>query len=241
MNLMTRLRILGILLAAAGLAAAGGGFLYGMPQADDGLDSAQAMYEAQGVKLSYDKNGTLVDRGTPEGARRIMALLVDDWKYPVNRANLDPNNPVVNTRDELMFFYATITYHVLNQTVAVKLTEKDVAKPLEFRGVTYDKAGTYNLTVQKYYAQFDRSNPIERQLRDAWSPQALALTGSLSGGHANQAAGELAKMTTLAVGAIGLLFTFAGVGLVWVSFGRPETAEDRRAAGLATTLVAPGK
>ncbi len=221
-NLMKRVRILGVALAAAGLALAGAGFAYGGRTASDGLASAQAMYEAQGVKLSYNEQGQLLDRGTPEGAQKIMTLLVNEWKYPVDQANFDPNDPLVNTRDELMYEYAVITYHVLNGEVTVKLTEKDV--PITYRGVTYDKPGEYKIAPQKYFAQLDRSNVIEKQLRDAWSPLALGLTSALAGGHANQAVGEIAQGTSLAVGGIGLLFAFAGAGLVWTSFSRDQPA-----------------
>lgn len=215
---MKRIRIVGILLVVAGVGLAGAGFAYGMPQANDGLASAQAMYEAQGVVLTYNDEGQLTDRGTTEGAAKIMKLLVEDWKFPVNRANFDPADPLVDTRDELMYQYATITYHVLNSVVKVTLTAEQV--PITYRGVTYSEAGVYDIAPLGYYAQFDRANPIESQLRAAWTPQALAIVGALAGGHANQAAGELALATTLAIGGIGLLFAFGGAGLVWVSFGR---------------------
>lgn len=238
--MMTRVRILGVLLAAAGLAVAGAGFLYGLPQANDGLASAQAMYEAQGVSLTYNEQGQLVDRGTVEGAQKIMTLLEDDWKFPVDRANFDPNDPIVNTRDELMFQYATITYHVLHGEVAVKLAEKDV--PVTYRGVTYTEPGEYKIAPERYYAQLDRTHVIEGQLRSAWTPQALALTGALAGGHANQAAGELAAATSLAVGALGLLFAAAGGGLVWVSYGRDVAVRVRRGApSVAAPDASPSK
>src|ERR1051325_9842972 len=130
---MNRIRIVGILLVVAGVATSGAGFLYGLSQANDGLASAQAMYAAQGVALSYNEQGQLVDRGTTDGADRIMSLLVDDWKFPVNKANFDPKDPIVNTRDELMFQYATITNNVLHTEVAVALTAAQV--PITYRGV----------------------------------------------------------------------------------------------------------
>lgn len=232
-NMKNRIRILGVVLAVAGVAMAAAGFFYGLPQATDGLASAQAMYEAQGVTLSYNEQGQLVDRGTTEGADKIMSLLENDWKFPVNRASFDPDDPVVNTRDELMFQYATITYHVLHGEVAVKLTEKDV--PITYRGVTYTEAGEYKIAPLKYYAQLDRTNVIEAQLRNAWTPQALALVAALAGGHANQAAGELAQATTLAVTGIGLMFALAGSGLVWVTFGREATVDAKR--GVAAVIV----
>lgn len=240
-NVMKRARILGVVLAVAGISMAGAGLAYGLPMANDGLDSAQAMYASQGVKLSYNENGELVDRGTTEGAQKILALLEDEWRYPVNDASFDPNDPVINTRDELMYQYATITYHVLHGEVAVKLTAQDLEKgPIVYRGVTYAEPGEYRLAPEKYYAQLDRTNPIERQLRDAWTPQALALTGALAGGHANQAAGELAQATSLAVAGTGALFALAGAGLVWVSFGREAPSGEKakaRAAAPAKPVV----
>jgi hypothetical protein len=221
-NTLKRLRILGFVLVAAGLAVAGIGLGYGLPTANAGLDSAQAMYEAQGVTLSYNDEGQLVDRGTPEGAEKIMALLVEDFAYPVDRANFDPDDPLVNTRDELMFQYATITYHVLHGLRTVTLTESDV--PITYRGVTYSEPGEISIEVGKYYAQFDRTNPIERQLRDAWSPQALALVSMLAGGHANQAAGELALYLSLGMAGIGGLFALAGAGLAWATMAHPAPA-----------------
>ena len=212
---MNRTMIVGIVLALGGLGVAYAGFVYGYPQATDGLASAQAMYEAQGVTLSYNEQGQLIDRGTPEGAQKILDLLEKDFKYPVNRANLDPKDPVVDTRDELMYEYATITYHVLHTSVPVRLTEAQV--PITYRNVTYTTPGTYNITLEHYYAHLDRTNPIERQLREAWSPTALSLTSALAGAHANQAAGELAQATTLGMGGIGLLFAVAGAGMVWIA------------------------
>lgn len=230
LNISKRLRVLGYVLVVAGLAMAATGFAYGMPQATNGLDSAQAMYESQGVTLTYNEQGQLIDRGTPEGAAKIMKLLEDDWKFPVNHASFDPSDPIVNTRDELMYQYATITYHVLHGEVDVKLTAEQV--PITYRGVTYTEAGTYKIAPEGYYADFDRTNPIESQLRAAWTPQALALTAALAGGHANQAAGELAFATTLAIGGIGLLFALSGAGLVWASYGQAVGSRGSMRSGV---------
>lgn len=217
---MNRTLLVGIALLLGGLGAAGFSFLNGYPQARDGLDSAQAMYEEQGVTLSYNDEGQLVDRGSTAGAQRILDLLEKDFRYPVNRDNLDPDDPVVNTRDELMYEYATITYHVLNTSVPVTLKASDV--PITYRGVSYNEPGTYNITLEKYYAHLDRTNPIEVQLRSAWSPLAMSLTSALAGAHANQAAGEIALATTIGFGGMGFLFVLAGAGLVWIAMD-PET------------------
>lgn len=228
LTMMDRIRVLGAFLAAAGIAMAAAGFLYGLPQANQGLESAEAMYAAQGVELTYDEQGRLLDRGTTEGAARIMALLTEEWAFPIDASHFDPADPLVNTRDEVMFQYATITYHVLHGEVDVKLAADQV--PITYRGVTYTEAGTYKIAPLDYYAAFDRTHPIEAQLRNAWTPQALALTAALAGGHANQAAGELAQATTLAIGGIGLLFVAAGGGLVWVSYARDAQASMRSRA-----------
>ena len=233
-TMKNRIRVLGTLLVFAGLTMAGVGFVYGVPTANDGLASAQKMYEAQGVELSYNENGELVDRGTTEGANNIMKLLTEEWAFPVRASDFDPNDPIVNTRSELMFYYATITYHVLHGEVNVKLTAEQV--PITYRGVTYAEAGEYKIAPLAYYAQLDRTHPIEGQLRAAWTPAALALTGALSAGHANQAAGELAQATTLAIGGIGLLFAASGAGLVWVTFGRDTKAGVKSPAAQTSVL-----
>lgn len=212
---LNRTMIVGIVIGVAGLVVAGAGFLYGYPQSRDGLESAQAMYEAQGVTLTYNEQGQLTDGGNVENAQKILDLLEKDFKYPVNHDNLDAKDPLVNTRDELMYEYATITYHVLTTSVPVTLTASDV--PITYRDVEYTEPGTYNITLEHYYAHLDRTNPIERQLRTAWSPLAMSLTSALAGAHANQAAGEIAQATTLGMGGIGLLFTLLGVGMIWIS------------------------
>ncbi len=219
-NILRRMRIVGAILVAAGLTVAGIAFLYGAPTANAGLDSAQAMYQAQGVELSYNEEGELLDRGTPEGAAKIMAMLRDDWDYPVKQSSFDPDDPIINTRDELMYQYAVITYHVYHGERTIVLGEADV--PISYRGIEYTEPGEYPIAPLAYYAQLDRTHPIERQLREAWSPLALSLTAQLAGGHANQAAGELAMATSIGLGGVGVLFAMAGGGLVWISYGKPQ-------------------
>ncbi len=110
-----RFKILGYVLMVIGVGfIAGGGVAYVMTQ--DGYDSLQAFSEAQGVELSYNDSGQLVDRGTTEGADAIMTLLVDDWAYPVDMGELDPNDPLVNTDTEYMYQMATVAFHTLHGT-----------------------------------------------------------------------------------------------------------------------------
>src|SRR5665811_813432 len=118
LDMTSRFKILGYVLMVIGVGfLAGGGIAYTMTQ--DGYDSLQSFSEAQGVELSYNEDGQLVDRGTTEGADAIMTLLTDDWGYPVDMGELDPADPLVNTDTEYMFQMATVGYHVLNGTQTI--------------------------------------------------------------------------------------------------------------------------
>ncbi len=115
-----RLKKLGYVLIVVGLGfvVAGG---VGYAQTQNGYKSLQKFSEAQGVELSYNDEGQLVDRGTVEGAQGIMDLLTNDWGYTVVPGEMDPNDPLVNTASEYMFQMATINYHTLNGTQTVGL------------------------------------------------------------------------------------------------------------------------
>ena len=94
-----RFQTLGIVLALIGLGfLVGAGVAYSKVQA--GYDSLKAFSAAENVQLTYNDNGQLTDRGETKGAQAIMSLLVDDWKYPVVKSDLDPNDPIVNTATE---------------------------------------------------------------------------------------------------------------------------------------------
>jgi hypothetical protein len=117
-----RIRVLGIVLGLIGFAfIAGGGYAYFKTQ--EGATSLKAFSAAQNVQLSYNEEGQLVDRGEVEGAQAIMALLTEDWGYPVVAGELDPNDPVVNTGTEYMFQMATVAYHTLHGVQTVVLEE----------------------------------------------------------------------------------------------------------------------
>ena len=85
--MIDRLKKLGIVLTVFGLAfvVAGG---YAFMKVQEGQRSLNAFRAAQGVELSYNDEGQLVDRGTTEGAQAIMSLLVNDWGYPVQPGEL---------------------------------------------------------------------------------------------------------------------------------------------------------
>jgi hypothetical protein len=96
-----RLRGLGIVLALFGVLFLAGG-AYAFIKTQEGITSLNALSAAQNVKLSYNDQGQLVDRGETAGAEAILALLRDEWRYPLNTAELNPNDPVVNTATEYM-------------------------------------------------------------------------------------------------------------------------------------------
>jgi hypothetical protein len=160
-----------------------------------------------------------------------MALLTDDWGYAVNMGEFDPNDPIVNTASEYMYQMAAITYHVLHSTVTVTLDEA-----VEYEGVTYP-AGPHEFAVDgRYYADFDRSHPIEGPARGlAWTPTALGLIGQLGVGTTTASALQMSLGLAAAFAAAGLALLIIGVGLVWVT--RAET--EIETVAVPRPVVAP--
>jgi len=232
----------GLVLVIGGLVGISMG-AYLFTKADAGLQSLEEVYAVQGRYMSYDDEGNFTDRGTAEGGAKILALLEEDYAYPINYANLDPNDPLVNTPDELMVQYGIITYHTLHGTQTVVLDEA-----VEYQGVTYE-AGTYEVEVDgKYYSDFDRRHPLEGPARTmAWSPLALSLNAQLIGGVNTDLQAGMAHFLSWSVFAgFGAMFVVVG-GLVFAGgiqvARRQETEEEaieRVAAAIPTSpLVAP--
>ena len=225
--MITRLKRVGIVLMVVGLAfiLAGG---YAFLKVREGERSLTAFSAAQNVKLAYNEQGQLVDRGETEGAQAIMSLLVEDWGYPVVAGDLNPNDPVVNTASEYMFQMATVAYHTLHSTQTVVLTED-----VEYKGEVF-KAGTYQVDVAgRYFAEFDRSHPLDGPARaQAWSPTAHALIGELGVGTVTASALQMGLGLAGLFAALGFTFVLSGLGLVWAA--RPETERARvlRPAGV---------
>jgi hypothetical protein len=207
-----RLRTLGIVLSVIGLLfVVGGGVAYS--QVQDGYGSLQSFSEAQNVQLNYNEDGQLIDRGTTEGADAIMVLLTEDWGYPVNEADLDPNDPLVNTASEYMYQMATIAFHTLNGTQVVVLAED-----VEYNGETFT-AGSYDVAVEgRYWTDFDRMHPLEGPARgQAWSGTAHGLIAELGVGTVTHSALQLGLAIAGTLAAIGLTAIVAGLGLVWAT------------------------
>jgi hypothetical protein len=216
--MITRLKRLGIVLTVVGLAfiLAGG---YAFLKVREGERSLTAFSAAQNVKLTYNEQGQLVDRGEVDGANAILALLTEDWGFPVVVGELDPNDPVVNTGTEYMFQMATVAYHTLHSTQTVVLTED-----VEYKGKVF-KAGSYEFDVDgRYWADFDRAHPIEGAARgQAWTPVAHALIGELGVGTVTASTLQMGLGLAGLVAGVGFTFILAGLGLVWAT--RPEAAK----------------
>ena len=210
-----RLRKLGIVMTVIGVLFALGG-IYAYTQVQAGYSSLQAFSEAQGVELSYNDEGQLTDRGTTEGAAEIMSLLEDDWGYPVNHSDLDPNDPLVNTATEYMFQMATIGQHVLHGTQTIILTES-----AEYNGETFD-AGVYEVDVSgRYWTAFDRSHPLDGPARgQAWSGTVHGLFGELGVGTVTASTLQLGLGVSVLIFGLGLTLSLLGVGMFWVGKGK---------------------
>jgi hypothetical protein len=212
-----RIRILGIVLGLIGFAfIAGGGYAYFKTQ--EGATSLKAFSAAQNVQLAYNEDGQLVDRGETEGAQAIMALLTEEWGYPVVAGELDPNDPIVNTGSEYMYQMATVAFHTLHGTQTIVL-EEDV----EYNGELFT-AGTYEFPVDgRYWADFDREHPLEGPARaQAWTGVAHALIAELGVGASTAAALQLGLALAALFAGVGATFLLTGAGLVWAT--RPEKA-----------------
>ena len=209
-----RLQTVGIVLSLVGL-----GFLIAggvaFAQIQKGYDSLQSFSEAQNVTLSYNEDGQLTDRGTTEGAEAIMTLLTEDWGYPVDMAELDPADPLVNTDSEYMYQMAVIAYHVLHGTQTVTLAED-----VEYNGEMFT-AGEYEFEVDgRYWTDFDRRHPIEGPARgQAWSGTAHGLVGELGVGTVTHSALQLGLGLAGTLAGIGFLALIAGLGLMWAVRG----------------------
>ena len=205
-----RFKIVGLAMMVAGLMFVGlGGYAY--VKAQDGVRSLEAFSAAQDVRLSYNDQGQLTDRGETEEAEAIMKLLTDDWEYPVVRSELDPADPVVNTASEYMYEMATITYHTLNSTQTVT-----VADHTDYNDQHY-MPGEYQFAVAgRYWSQFDRQDPIEGKAREqAWTGTAQALIAELGVGSVTASTLQLSIGVAGVAAALGATLLLLGGGLIW--------------------------
>ena len=214
----SRLKVLGVMLAVIGLAfIAGGGYAY--YKTNQGTKALQAFSTAQNVKLAYNTDGQLVDRGKTEGAQAIMSLLVNDWGYTVDSSELNPNDPLVNTASEYMYQMAVISYHTLNATTTVTFPQDVVVD-----GAVVTKGGTYDfVNTGKYWTGFDRTNPIEGAAREkVWTGTALALVGQLGVGSVTASALQIGLGVAALLVGFGATLLLMSLGLVWATRATTE-------------------
>ena len=215
----------------------GAGVAYSKTQG--GYDSLQSFSEAQNVELTYNDDGELVDRDTVEGAQAIMSLLEDDWGFPVVDADLDPDDPLVNSATEYMYQMATIAYHTLHGTQTVVLTEEDltgedgtVATEYVCNGETIpvpDPFPVEGVTCEfevdgRYWTGFDRSDPVQAKARDlAWSGTAHALVAELGVGAVTHSTLQLALGIAALLAGLGVVCGVMGVAFIWHSLATRKT------------------
>jgi hypothetical protein len=240
----SRLRIIGVALIIVGIVALGAaGYAYTKVQS--GSSALQGFSSAQKVELSYNDQGQLVDRGQTEGADAILALLKDEWKWPVNDGDLNPNDKVVNTATEYMYQMATIAHHTLTGTQTVVLTERvewdgngdgtvDATAPV-YTGGDWDpttagqdaifEPGVYQVPVNnRYYSQFNRLHPLDGPAREqAWSGLVHGLFAELGVGATTASSIEMGQGIAMVTALMGVGFLVIGGGLVWVGMAKkPE-------------------
>jgi hypothetical protein len=159
-----------------------------------------------------------------------MDMLENKWGYPVVEADLDPNDPLVNTGTEYMFQMATVAYHVTHGTQTVTLTED-----VEYKGELFP-AGEYEVQVNQigspervaaglggYWTDFDRLHPIEGPVRSAaWSGTAQGIVGELGVGTVTHSALQLGLGLAGIFAGVGLVSIIAGAGMVWVARGKGD-------------------
>jgi hypothetical protein len=225
------LGLLGIFLIVVGIGYfIGAGVAYSKVQG--GYGSLQSFSEAQNVQLSYNEDGELIDRGEVEGAVAIMALLKDDWNFPVVDSDLDPNDPLVNTATEYMYQMATIAHHTLEGTQTIEVTQEDIDAAIESGQLAADgtyegvveayqgeviEPGVYEVPVNgRYWTGFDRMDLLDGQARDgAWSGTAHALVAELGVGAATHSTLQLALGVAALLAGLGVVCTVMGIAFIW--------------------------
>ena len=247
-----RLKILGVIVIIIGLVSWGAA-AYAYTKVQDGADALQGFSEAQDVRLSYNEEGELTDRGTTEGADEILELLGETWRWPIVDGELDPNDPVVNTATEYMYQMATIATHTLNGTQTVVLTEtvewdgdgdgEVSSTATTYTGGEWDPGtmqedaifmpGAYQVPVNgRYWTGFNRTHPLDGPARaQAWNGTVHGLFAELGVGATTASSLQLSMGVVGITALMGLGFVVTGGGLIWVgAAGRKEEGETEKKA-----------
>jgi hypothetical protein len=211
-----RLKKLGVVVAILGLIFIIGGGIAAF-KVYQGANALTAYSAAEDVKLTYDENGNYTSHGDAKMGTAILDMLENDWKYPVNKAELDPNDPVVNTGSEYMLQMATVSYHVLYGTTTVVLPAG--SDDATYDGKTYHAGDTVTYVNDgKYWADFDTTNPIEAAARgQLWQPTAHGLIGELGVGAVTASTLQLGYGVAAVVAGLGATLILTGFGLMWAA------------------------
>lgn len=224
-----RLGVIGVVLVVIGFGfVIAGGVAYVRVQ--EGYDSLQAFSEAQNVTLNYNEDGQLIDRGQTEEAENIMALVTEEWNYPVVDSDFDPNDPLVNTASEYMYQMATIVYHVQHGTQTIVLDEA-----VEYNGEVFE-AGTYEFPIDgRYWTGFDRMHPLEGPARGmAWTGTVHGLVGELGVGTVTHSTLQMGLALAGVLAGLGLTFMVSGGGLLWATRAKDIQIPDTVPASFTT-------
>jgi len=218
-----RLKKLGVVVAILGLLFVLGGGIAAF-KVKQGSDALGAYATAENVTLTYDKDGNYTSHGDAKMGAAILAMLENDWKYPVNKAELDPKDPLVNTGSEYMLQMATVSYHVLYGTTDVVLPAG--SKDATYDGKTYHAGDTVHFVNDgKYWANFDTTDPIQAAARgQLWSATAHGLVGELGVGAVTASTLQLGYGVSAVTAGLGATLLLAGLGLVWAAAGTTAPA-----------------
>lgn len=250
--MIKRLRIIGVVVAIIGVVGLGAS-AYAYMRVQDGTAALQGFSDSQNVTLSYNDDGELVDRGTTEGAAAILGILEDSWRWPVNRGDLNPKDPVVNTSTEYMYQMATIAQHTLHGNQNVTLTDRveydangdgiiasdaPVYSPLTLPdGVWSPKEngyvdaifepGTYVVPVEgRYWTGFNRTHPLDGPARSqAWDGTVHGLFAELGVGATTYSSLEMGLGVAAVTALMGVGFLVFGAGLVWATYAKKAEEE----------------
>ena len=150
-----------------------------------------------------------------------MGLLTNDWGFSVDKSELNPNDPLVNTASEYMYQMATITYHTLHAATTVMLDKDVMVGDKVYTAGTYDFQNTASIGPASTGRTRSRVPPADRSGPRQHSPSSVSSASAASTASALQLGLGIAAI----LGGIGLMFLITGLGLVWVARATTETVK----------------
>ena len=150
-----------------------------------------------------------------------MSLLVNDWGYPVDSAELQSRT----TRSSTPVASTCSRWHRVVPHAARHADGRLSTRTSPLPTARSTRQAPYEIPVDgRYWAEFDRRNPIDAAVRtQAWTGTAHALIGELGVGSATASTLQMGLGLAGLFAGIGFAFIFAGLGLAWAA--RPETAK----------------